>query len=73
MKKIRVRDRVRVDEHEETFVVLFVNEEMGWADLVCVERVGFLDRVPLEKIHLEKDRQKPPDHGRGARGKPDLK
>jgi hypothetical protein len=60
MKIPRVRDRVRVEGHHEVFVVVHVNERSGWADLACVERVGFLTQVPLRLIQpAEHD---PPAH-----------
>ena len=46
----QLRERVRVEGHDEVFVVLSVNEARTWADLVCIERVGFLTHVPLENI-----------------------
>lgn len=46
----RLRDRVRVEGYNEVFAVLYVNEAHTWADLACLERVGFLTHVPLEKI-----------------------
>jgi hypothetical protein len=46
----RVRDRVRVETHDEVFAVSYVNPAGTWADLACVERVGFLTMVPLVKI-----------------------
>jgi hypothetical protein len=52
----RVRDRVRVQGHDEVFAVLYVNGARTWADLACIRRVGFLTHVPLEKIaHIERD------------------
>lgn len=53
MVKFRVRDRVRVEGHDELFAVMYVNEARSWADLACLERVGFLTHVPLEKIRHE--------------------
>lgn len=50
MPTFRVRDRVRVEGHDEVFAVLYVNENRSWADLACIERVGFLTKVPLQKI-----------------------
>ena len=50
MGTFRVRDRVRVEGHEEVFAVLYVNRAGSWADLACIERVGFLMHVPLEKM-----------------------
>ncbi len=50
MKIPRVRDRVRVEGHDEVFVVVHVNERNSWADLACVERVGFLPEMPLRLI-----------------------
>jgi hypothetical protein len=50
MRIPRVRDRVRVEGHDEVFVVVYVSEGSGWADLACVERVGFLTQVPLALI-----------------------
>jgi len=41
---------VRVEGYNEVFAVLYVNEAHTWADLACLERVGFLTHVPLEKI-----------------------
>ena len=50
MRIPRVRDRVRVEGHDEVFVVVYVNDGKHWADLACVERVGFLTQVPLALI-----------------------
>jgi hypothetical protein len=56
MPTLRVRDRVRVEGQDEVFVVLYVNEGRTWADLACVQRVGFLTHVPLEKLrHADED------------------
>jgi len=56
MRTFRVRDRVRVDGYDEVFAVLYVNAALTWADLACVQRVGFLTHVPLDKIaHIEMD------------------
>jgi hypothetical protein len=46
----QVRDRVCIEGHDEVFVVVHVNERSGWADLACIERVGFLTYVPLGSI-----------------------
>jgi hypothetical protein len=51
---LKVRDRVRVEGHDEVFAVVHLNEREGWADLACVERVGFLMHVPLERIRPAK-------------------
>jgi hypothetical protein len=54
MRAFRVRDRVRVEGYDEVFAVLYVNESCTWADLACIQRVGFLTHVPLDKIaHFE--------------------
>ncbi len=50
MKIPLARDRVRVEGHDEVFVVVHVNERSGWADLACVERVGFLTQISLRLI-----------------------
>ena len=50
MQSPKVRDRVCVEGRDEIYRVVHVNEEKGWADLACVERVGFLEHVPLELI-----------------------
>ena len=50
MRIPQTRDRVHVKGHDEVFVVVYVNEASGWADLACVERVGFLTQVPLALI-----------------------
>jgi hypothetical protein len=56
MQTFRVRDRVRVDGEYGVFAVLYVNEARTWADLACVQRVGFLTHVPLEKLrHADED------------------
>ena len=55
MKSLKVRDRVRVDGHDEVYVVVYVNARDGWADLACVERVGFLSHVRLETIRPIED------------------
>jgi hypothetical protein len=59
MVPVQVRDRVRVEGHDEVFVVVHVSARHRWADLACVERVGFLTYVPLEKIRLASDDQVP--------------
>jgi hypothetical protein len=56
MQTFRVRDRVRVEGEDGVFAVLYVNEARMWADLACVQRVGFSTHVPLEKIrHADED------------------
>jgi hypothetical protein len=56
MKTFGVRDRVRVEGQDEVWAVLYVNEARTWADLACVQRVGFLTHVPLEKLrHADED------------------
>jgi hypothetical protein len=52
MRIPRVHDRVRVQGHDEVFVVAHVNARDNWADLACIERVGFLTRVPFPLIWL---------------------
>jgi hypothetical protein len=62
MTRFRVRDRVRVEGHDEEFAVAYVNEADAWADLGCLSRVGFLARVPLAKIRFankDEDTDKP--------------
>ena len=51
-----------VEEHEEVFIVVHVNERAGWADLACIERVGFLTYVPLGSIRLVEAGTYPQDH-----------
>ncbi len=56
MRVYQVRDRVRVEGYDEIFAVMYVNASRTWADLACLQRVGFLTHVPLEKIaHAETD------------------
>jgi hypothetical protein len=56
MRAFRVRDRVRVEGYNEVFAVMYVNAALTWADLACLQRVGFLTHVPLEKMaHIEMD------------------
>lgn len=45
-----VRTRVRVEGHDEVFLVVHVCPEQCCADLACVERIGFLVNVPLDKL-----------------------
>lgn len=46
----KVRERVRVKGYEEVFAVVHVDPARHCADLACLERVGFLAHVPLERI-----------------------
>lgn len=45
-----LRDRVRVEGHEEIFFVIYVDAHRRIADVVCGERVGFLSNVPFSSI-----------------------
>jgi hypothetical protein len=46
----RVRERVRVDGHDEIFFIVYVDARHRLADVVCGERVGFLNDVPFSAI-----------------------
>ncbi len=51
MKNPVVRDRVRVEGHDGIFRVVHVDERKEVADVASIDRVGFLEQVPLSKIH----------------------
>jgi hypothetical protein len=62
----KVRDRVRLEGYDELFAVVHVNEREGWADLACLERVGFLTSVPLERIGPAKAAEGTPKFLKGS-------
>ena len=55
-----VRDRVRVDGEEGMYRVVHVDAERMQADLACIDRVGFLTMVPLDKIQVLEISPQPP-------------
>ena len=46
----RVRERVRVEGHDETFRVVQVDPLEGWVDVACIESPGYLLHVPVSKV-----------------------